>query len=47
VFCGVHTSSSHWHSRLGHPASLIVSHVLQQHDLPTTPSPLAVCDACQ
>jgi histone deacetylase 1/2 len=49
VFSGIRTSSSHWHSRLGHPASLIVSHVLQRHDLPTTPShkSLAVCDACQ
>jgi histone deacetylase 1/2 len=49
AFSGVRTSSSHWHSRLGHPASPIVSHVLQRHDLPTTPSnkSLAVCDACQ
>jgi histone deacetylase 1/2 len=49
VFSGVRTSSSQWHSRLGHPASSIVSHVLQRHDLPTTSShkSLAVCDACQ
>jgi histone deacetylase 1/2 len=49
VFSGIRTSSSDWHSRLGHPMSPIVSHVLQRHDLPTTPSnkSLAVCDACQ
>jgi histone deacetylase 1/2 len=49
VFSGVRTSSAHWHSCLGHPASPIVSHVLHRHELPTSSSNknLAVCDACQ
>jgi hypothetical protein len=43
------SSSAHWHSCLGHPASLVVSHVLHRHDLPTIHSlkSLAVRDACQ
>jgi hypothetical protein len=49
VFSVVRTSAFHWHARLGHPASPIVSHVLHRHELPTssTNKSLAVCDACQ
>jgi histone deacetylase 1/2 len=49
VFSAVRTSASHWHARLGHPASPIVSHVLHRHELPTSShnKNLAVCDACQ
>jgi histone deacetylase 1/2 len=39
-----------WHSRLGHPASQVVQHVLRSHDLPSTVASnkhTAVCDACQ
>jgi hypothetical protein len=49
VFSGVRVSSAHWHTRLGHPASPIVSHVLHRHVLPMSSSnkSLAVCDTCQ
>jgi histone deacetylase 1/2 len=38
VFSGVRVSSSQWHSQLGHPATPIVCHVLQCHELPFGPS---------
>jgi histone deacetylase 1/2 len=49
VFSGVRTSSSQWHSRLGHPATPIVRHVLHRHELPIQSSRHSdtVCDACQ
>jgi histone deacetylase 1/2 len=49
VFICVRASSTHWHSRLGHLASPVVSHVLHRHELPTihNSKSLAVCDACQ
>jgi histone deacetylase 1/2 len=49
VLSAVRASSSHWHSRLGHPATPIVRHVLRRHDLPLVSSNKepAVCDACQ
>jgi hypothetical protein len=34
VFSGIRVSSSQWHSRLGHPATPIVRHVLHRHELP-------------
>jgi histone deacetylase 1/2 len=34
VFSGVRTSTSQWHSRLGHPATPMVRHVLHHHKLP-------------
>jgi histone deacetylase 1/2 len=49
VLSVVRASSSHWYSRLGHPATPIVRHVLRRHDLPLVSSNKepAVCDACQ
>ena len=49
VFSGVRVSSSQWHSRLGHPATPIVRHVLHRHHLPVESSnkEFLVCDACQ
>jgi hypothetical protein len=49
VFSCVRTSSSQWHSRLGHPATPIVRHVLHRHELPIQSSNYSdtVCDACQ
>jgi hypothetical protein len=49
VFSGVRVSSSQWHSRLGHPATPIVRHVLHRHELPLDSSnkEIVVCDACQ
>ena len=49
VFSGVRVSPSLWHSRLGHPASPIVRHVLHRHELLSESSnkDVAVCDACQ
>jgi hypothetical protein len=49
VFSGVRVSPSQWHSRLGHPATPIVRHVLHRHELPSVSSNNdgAVCDACQ
>jgi hypothetical protein len=49
AFSGVRVSSTHWHARLGHPATPIVRHVLHHHDLPVVSNKNAetVCDACQ
>jgi histone deacetylase 1/2 len=49
VFSGVRTSSSQWHSRLGHPATPIVHHVLHRHELSVQSSSHSdtVYDACQ
>jgi histone deacetylase 1/2 len=49
VFSGIRVSSSQWHSRLGHPATPIVRHILHRHELPLESSnkELGVCDACQ
>jgi histone deacetylase 1/2 len=49
VFSGVRASSSQWHSRLGHPASPIVRHILHRYELPIQSSSHSdtVCDACQ
>lgn len=40
-------SSAKWHSRLGHPSSVIVQHVLSKNKLSYEPSSESVCDACQ
>ena len=48
VFSGVRVSSTHWHVRLGHPATPIVHHVLRRHDLVVVVSNKiveTVCDA--
>ena len=49
VFHAVRVTPSQWHSRLGHPATPIVSHVLRRHELPLVSSnkETPVCDACQ
>jgi histone deacetylase 1/2 len=49
AFSGVRVSSTHWHARLGHPATPIVRHVLHRHELPVVSNNNAdsVCDACQ
>ena len=49
AFSGARVSSSHWHERLGHPATPIVCHVLHRHELPVVSNNNAatVCDACQ
>ena len=49
VFSGVRVLSSQWHSRVGHPATPIVRHVLHRHHLPVESSnkEFLVCDACQ
>ena len=49
VFSSVRVKPSQWHSRLGHPASPIVRHVLHRHQLPIVSSDkdVSVCDACQ
>jgi histone deacetylase 1/2 len=46
----VKVSRDMWHSRLGHPASQVVQHVLHSHDLPSiieSNKNKSVCDACQ
>jgi hypothetical protein len=43
-------SRDQWHSRLGHPASPIVQHILRRHELPSVSVNKAVnlvWDACQ
>jgi histone deacetylase 1/2 len=42
-------SPSQWHSRLGHPATPIVRHILHRHELPLESSnkEIDVCDACE
>jgi histone deacetylase 1/2 len=46
----VKVSRDMWHSRLGHPASQVVQHVLHSNDLPSiteSSKNKSVCDACQ
>ena len=40
-------SSSRWHSRLGHPSSVIVKYILSKNKLSYEPSVESVCDPCQ
>ena len=40
-------SSAKWHSRLGHPSSVIVKHVISKNNLPYESSVESICDACQ
>jgi histone deacetylase 1/2 len=49
AFSGVRVSPSHWHARLGHPATPNVRHVLHRHELSVVSNKHddAVCDACQ
>jgi hypothetical protein len=49
VFTGVRVSPSQWHSRLDHPATPIVRHVICRHDLLFASSniELSVCDNIQ
>jgi hypothetical protein len=47
VFSSVKVSRSRWHSRLGHPASHIVQHVLHHNELPSESNnkDVIICDA--
>jgi hypothetical protein len=49
VFSVNKVSRDQWHSRLGHPATPIVQHILHRHELPSVVSvnKAAVCDAYQ
>jgi histone deacetylase 1/2 len=48
VFSSTKVSRSRWHSRLGHPSSQIVQHVLHRYELPSeSASKDVICDACQ
>jgi histone deacetylase 1/2 len=48
VFSSVKVSREQWHSRLGHPATPIVQHILHHYELPSVSVNKAViCDACQ
>ena len=48
VFSSIKVSREQWHSRLGHPATQIVQHVLHRHELPSlSVNNAVVCDACQ
>jgi hypothetical protein len=42
-------SSTHWHTRLGHPTAPIVRRNLHRHELPVASNKFAetICDACQ
>ena len=47
AFSGVRVSPTHWHARLGHPATPIVRSILHRHNLPIVSNKNAatVCDA--
>jgi histone deacetylase 1/2 len=48
VFSSVKVSRSRWHSRLGHPSTPIVQHILHRHELPSeSVNKDVICDACQ
>jgi hypothetical protein len=48
VFSTLKASSAQWHSRLGHPASQIVQHILSRSHLPSESNKIdRVCYACQ
>ena len=48
AFVAVKPSSSKWHSRLGHPSSVIVKFVLSKNKLPFSHEiSESVCDSCQ
>src|SRR3954469_3715494 len=49
AFVAVKPSSAKWHSRLGHPSSVIVKLVLSKNKLPSSheSSVESVCDPCQ
>ena len=49
AFVAIKPSSAKWHSRLGHPSSLIVKFVLSKNKLPYSheSSVEPVCDPCQ
>ena len=49
AFAAIKPSSSKWHSRLGHPSSIIVKRVLSENKLPHSHevSIESVCDPCQ
>jgi hypothetical protein len=47
--CFTRVSLSRWHSRLGHPASVVVKHVISSYNLLVLDQPISesMCDACQ
>ena len=50
AFGATKVSPSRWHSRLGHPSSTIVQHVLRKNKISFSNSELnkeSICDACQ
>lgn len=48
VFSSVKVSHEQWHSRLGHPATPIVQHILHRYELPSeSVNKAVICDACQ
>jgi histone deacetylase 1/2 len=49
AFAAIKSSSSRWHSRLGHPSSAVVQQVLSKNKLPFVSDTHkdSVCDACQ
>jgi hypothetical protein len=48
VFSSTKVSRSRWHSRLGHPATQIVQHILHHYELPSeSVNKDVICDACQ
>jgi len=48
AFIGEKVSLDQWHLWLGHPASPIVSHVIQSNKLPVVSSKLStICSSCQ
>jgi histone deacetylase 1/2 len=48
AFNSTKVSRSRWHSRLGHPATQIVQHILGRHNIPSdSVNKDVICDACQ
>jgi histone deacetylase 1/2 len=46
VFSSVKVSRAQWHSRLGHPATLVVQHILHRHELTSVSvNKVVICDA--
>lgn len=46
VFSSVKTTSSKWYSRLGHPSSPILQHIMSTFSLPYSMSQKSHCNAC-
>ena len=46
VFSSIKTTLSEWHSRLGHPSSPILWHIMSIFSLPYSMSPNSHCNVC-